>query len=284
MDETDAAALPSHPKAASSAASAKSRRRAPAVPPSSAPSASPASVNPVPRSLNRLADVELQLICHSLSAADVLRVGRCSRRMRQMIDAPFAWRVGQMLTVVSSSQAQMSILQPDSTHPARHAPVCVRWLPSNPNEAVPRWDGIVALAAASGRVHGLDASSSSMGMFYTNYWPELLSDPFAQQLRVLRLHRVPHPQVSVAEIDLICALPLLHTLEILLHNMDGSERWSSLPSAPSLRCLTICDPSNVDGEDADGSAFPYVARCTTLLHLRYESPGFHASFLDFFSQ
>lgn len=264
-------------KAASFASSSKPRSRRRAAADDSR--ASTALVNTALTSLSRLADVELQLICHSLSATDILRLGRCNVRMRRVVDAPFAWRTGQMVTVASNSQEQLGFVQHGSAHPARHAALCVRWLTANAKDGIAPWDSIAALAAAvSGRVHGLDASG--LGTYSTRYWSDVLRHPFAQQLRALRLHRAPQPEVSTAEIDLICALPLLHTLEILPTNMDYAERWSSLPSAPSLRCLTICDST----VESVASASPYVARCPKLVQLRYESPGFHRSFRAFFSQ
>ena len=185
--------------------------------------------------------MELQLVCHFLSAADILRLGRCTRRMRQVIDSPFAWRACQMVTVVSTSELVLS----GSVHPLRHAAVCVRWAADSQGE-VARWESIAAFAERlNGRLHALDASA--LGASDVPDWQEVLSHHCVQQLRVLRLHRVPYAQapmtVSKADIDLICGLPLLHTLEILHANINDAECWESLPLAPSLRCLTICDPA-----------------------------------------
>jgi hypothetical protein len=74
-------------------------------------------------SLQQLAAVEVQLCAHFLDIASILRLARCSSRMRQDCDSDFAWKHAPLL-LVSSNRPNLQ----QSCLAAPRAGVHVRWI------------------------------------------------------------------------------------------------------------------------------------------------------------
>lgn len=224
---------------------------------------SPASSAPLPvRSLLRCPDVIIQLLVQLLPRADIIRTARCCRQLLHAISSPAAFQLVPMQLrshLGPKSQVALGLL--------RFAPLSLQiykpteaqsWVepsfaaaPSNkrkkaPRPSIPFWSraGLDALLSQTAQIVRLEFLESST-QISTKLWTHLLSHPALRSVDSLIIHRPEWSRrsrcaVTPQMLQLICALPRLHTLWV---HPDASDpaRWSVLSEAKSLTDLHIAD-------------------------------------------
>jgi len=200
--------------------------------------------------MQRLADVELQLVMHGLAAREILKLARCSRCLLHAADAPFAWQHTR-LCVDAKLESNIAILRRiigwfrhpstasgESPQLVRHTKVTLRWRGD---------DGYLAVLATASRVPALalyELDASNCGLFDPSHWTLVLGSPCMQQLRVLRMDSGTHYGAthSVA-MKAVVQLPHLHTLHMRppYYACSYASNLGLLSQVPALTALHIHD-------------------------------------------
>jgi hypothetical protein len=187
--------------------------------------------------MNRLADVELQLIMHGLQATEILQLARCSPQLMHAADSSFAW----LHTTLQLHFCRWF------NFGRRKLPLSRLFSPASPSLL---WDSSIPATIQEPRVVGdllflarglwplreLDASNAN-GLIRVDSWQRILLAPQMQQQRVLRTSLLPNKAKRL--LPLIAALPRLHTLAITHIPGDDSGTWMILSGAPALTCLHL---------------------------------------------
>jgi len=229
--------------------------------------------------MQRLADVELQLVMQGLTAQEILTLARCSRYLLHAADAPFAWRYTRLCfgddakpvvppptvalpqRILGWCQRMLLLAQkPKPPQLLRHAKVSIIW----------RADDVISnlraleIASRIPAIYEINAAWCS-GTYALNYTNFLFSLPSTQQLRVLSACDNLYPAIIKA----IIQLPHLHTLhlrdtsfpsvsglglELLyqapaltsLHIQDKPERLMHVAACSKLTDLSVLEP-RLDG-------------------------------------
>jgi hypothetical protein len=229
--------------------------------------------------MDRLANVELQLIMQQLECNELIAFARCNLRLIRLADSPSVWRHATLrLNLAQTTAAGAAAASAAPSRLLRHARTCIDWASSSfsfPSAAID------ALQSSNLRLHEFDTSGCAEILPLELH--RILAHPQAQHLRVLRFHHQrcinSEERASAGEtIRAIVALPHLHTLR-LTHLGDGSEEAPLLLSLlSSARSLTALDLEDV----ADGS--PLMGQCASLKHLTLRSPLLYGGrFLAFFT-
>ena len=234
-------------------------------------------------SLDALAAAEVRVIMHNLSVRELLRLARCSRRMRDMAQSPHAWRHAPALSVdpVASPAAF-------STHLLlRHAPLNMRLRyavrDETPEDLVKR----LARFVAAHRVVSMETADDCGCTLTIPILTQLFADPAMQALRTL----IFHDALSVSLWSSGSLLPLDNLQSIVVHPSGWKDRAimvqqpgrnkkaAAAPVAPAsaaaapvdtspvLRALTSA--SVVEDLYGDSVALPFFSRCPALRHLSF---------------
>ena len=196
-------------------------------------------------SLHSLADVELQSAMHFLSAAELIKLARCSRRTLQLASTPFAWK--DTLLPLHGAQLALLLSLPSmrSNRFLRVAPVhfqleakpygesehnmlaAARALvdlcsPGDATAAATTASAATTAAAAAAsfplRLFSLDATA--WRDLSASYWSELFASPSClRHLRVLLMHDFSG-RLDASILRCIAALPHLHTLRLHPDELD----------------------------------------------------------------
>ena len=201
-----------------------------------------------------MATVELQLCLQFLDKRSKLRAARCSRRLLQAADHPFAWQ-GPSVAVSSFRQPQLGSLIRRSL--LRHAPIALCLLTDSELAA--------AEVAAIPRLRELVIDSWGS----IDFDPQLLSLPSLQGLQTLRLVC----QLPLSTLRLLATLPALHTLECSEWDEDEPADWSWLPAIPAL---TNLDLAYTVGVSVPLPLLDAIGQCAQLQSLQLQYPTFPA--------
>jgi hypothetical protein len=239
----------------------------------SAPPLFPSSSAPIPfsssaLSLLDLADVELQLIMHGLSALELVALARCHTRLfHAATTSTFGWKHSRLsfdvLRVPSASIAPGRLLC--------HASIDLRVDPWEAGKEVAEGPGVVLRALDLPLpLHELDMSHAARHT--SAVCQQILAHPAMQNLRVLRMHHLHGFGVVDADIvRLLCALPHLHTLGISPDFRCQPSAFAMLRSVPQLTSLQITDTYS----QLARSFLPHVSQCPKLAHLYVRSPALY---------
>ena len=221
--------------------------------------------------MERLADVELQLVMHGLDARSLLQFARCSRPLLHAADHPFAWLhaslhiLGWQVESASSSSSPPSRL-------LRHARLSVRFDKSRPTEqgaiAVQAQPFVDALRSLASPLHHLTCTDATKPRISLEQWQQILAAPSARHLRTLRMAGdMCRSSFDDETVRAISRLAHLHTLAVECCAEDSAV-WAALPDAPALTSLQIVDRHRSTLEDDFGnSCLHYVRQCSKLTHL-----------------
>jgi len=223
--------------------------------------------------MQRLADVELQLVMQGLAAQEILKLARCSRYLLHAADAPFAWQYTRLCfeakELPSPPLAEISISTPKrivgwckntlvAQKPprlSRHAKVTIKW-PKQTDSHL--W--VLAIASRFAAIYELDASCRNS--YDPVHMIHVLSLPSMQQLRVVSTWGNTHTLMQA-----FVQLPYLHTLRLSDFLHSGSSGAGLLFQAPALTSLHIKDTFI-----ANSSQLVHVAACSKLRHLSVFQP------------
>jgi len=263
--------------------------------------------------MQRLADVELQLVMQGLAAQEILKLARCSRYLLHAADAPFAWRHTRLCVDASHGLSLLPPTPPSIALPqriigwcqsmlighktpietprlSRHAKVTIKWSPQEVSHS-----GILEIAARVAAIYEINACWTCFdddqydpydGDSYDPYGPKLMSlvfngSPSIQQLRVLSIRGNTrlHPVV----VQTIIKLPHLHTLRLIGCPDNCRDSAASglglLYRAPALTSLYIRDSPN-----HYNSRLAHVAACSKLLDLSISRPCLYGPYwVNFFA-
>jgi hypothetical protein len=215
--------------------------------------------------MDKLADVESQLIMHGLSIAERLAVASCSTRLLAVVGSPFAWKHAPPLSLISRQILRVSSVAGSRFH--RHIPIALYWKP-----LLPSAKDVDALLRSPLHLRELDASAHDA--LTPIIWRRILAHPSMQQLRVLRMHDLSKKRVVDGEMTrLIVALPHLHTLTLAAIVDFNHAPWLLLASAPSLTSLQTNDTHFV----ARSSRLPAIAQCAGVTELYMCEPALQPS-------
>ena len=240
--------------------------------------------------MNRLADVELQLIMHGLVAAELLQLARCSRRLLHAADCALAWQ---------HTQARLTFHFPRRPAPSRWS----SWMKSGRKLLLggksppPSSLSLPLQVAASPRLlrHSrtiLQLRSSHSG-HVSSEDVRALCELLARLPACIQLHELDwgvHTNLSADSAHLLLTLPALQFLRVtvagqsrlvdesvrllsrlqLLHTLEcrcdyGSNGMDSLSAFPALTSLQIND-------NCPQSCLYAIARCSQLTHLHLLRP------------
>lgn len=225
-----------------------------------------------------LPNVLTQVCFHQLDSTELLAVAQCCRRLRFLIDQPFAWRhtLLKLRGAAKLADPSSSKLAARSRGPSsllRHARIDL--LLDDTDVGLP----IEVLLVRDNHLH--TELVTAMTVRQVHELP--LKLPLFKELRVLRLcSPLDRPRAfTVPLVNAICSLPHLHTM--LANPQSASlQIWESLPTAPSLTHLMITDGDAIAPKQC--SLLPHIAGVRSLRRLEILYPSFYgASFFDFFS-
>jgi len=245
--------------------------------------------------MQRLADVELQLIMHGLAAQEILKLARCSRYLLHAADAPFAWKHARLCLDVNHKVSPPPVPLPQrilgwcrsmiiASHLAReppvrivrHAKVVVTWRSRGPNWDEDYYYAVLAMASRVPSIYELRAGfifpSARMGL--------VIGLPSMQQLRVLWVYGQTNIDRYPAVTKAIVRIPHLHTLHLVASD-DGSKNGNEsglgfLSQIPLLTALHIQDLK------VDPSRLAHIAECSKLVELSIKWPLFDAECASLF--
>jgi hypothetical protein len=213
----------------------------------------PAAANPF-KSLDRLADVELQSVMHCLDVATLMTFSRCSRRLFRLLSHSFTWRYAPPFDLVI-----------DHTHGRRYdylfdsRRVCSPSLAYRPMHVSWANEALMEPATLLQRlpsIHSLDVLRVRIN---DEAWVRLMALPVVQQtVRSLRI------EIGAAGCAMIAQLKQLQTLQLHQGRRDGAHLLTCLVDCPTLTALTYAH-----GDDAVDAApqLKQIARCARLKEL-----------------
>ena len=243
--------------------------------------------------MQRLADVELQLVMQGLTAQEILKLARCSRFLFHAADKPFAWQHTRLCVrtkpeppvalprrILGWCQRMLSRqlhsrhlpIEPPLPQLVRHAKVVIRccW-----QADVDSHLAILAIASRVPAVYELDCD-----LVEPDNLALILGSPSMQQLQVLRLSSGwrDYERIKPTTAMAIAQLPHLHTLYLLGSGDDSGLAF--LSQAPALTTLHIQDAFN-----RRSSLLTQVAACSKLVNLSILWPSLYGSdWLKFFAR
>ena len=262
--------------------------------------------------LQRLADVELQLVMHGLEAAEILTLARCHRRLLHAANSAFAWKQAPTLCLrsIPAADSDSALLPPlvaryssiglvltnpyvtpkHRFHSRRQ--VRVQAEAKAEQQANAEADRLLAFAercaarapaggagAGVGKVHLLDMRHSHFAR--AAQWERMLLSPALRELRVLVIQDLHHYQgpMQLGVMRAIADMPHLHTLTVASMHNESAEHWSLLAEAPALTSLSF-----IDSLAQNYSRLMHVAQCPQLRHLAVIRPGLYGrgTFARFF--
>ena len=229
--------------------------------------------------MQRLADVELQLVMQGLAAQEILKLARCSRFLLHAADAPFAWQYARLYLDAKPELPSASPLLPKISLPKRIIDWCKKTLVTQkpPPAKVPRllrhakvtikWrkptnlhTGVLAIASRFPAVYELDASYC--GSYNPIHTSTVLSLPSMQQLRVVSIW-----DDTYITMQAIVQLPYLHTLRLPDSSDPGFSGLYLLSQAPALTSLHITKTFSTNS-----AQLVHVAACSKLRDLSLSRP------------
>lgn len=228
----------------------------------------------VAMSLSRLADVEVQSICHFLRGVDILHMARCSKRLMTVALAPFAWRHA---VLDLNTAAMLSTMDTDAGKRLLSlAPrVALRWkhhLGGATRLSECEFDPS-ALALCGSRARSVVELSVRDGTWITTakLWEQALAPPSFRSVHTLRI--LLPGFVHDGEILQVVktALPQLTALHIECAS-KGNSQYEELADFPLLTSLTL-----PDNEDSAYSCLAGVTRCAQLRQLHVVVPHLSAA-------
>ena len=230
--------------------------------------------------MNRLADVELQLIMHGLSALEILTLAQCSRHLFHATDSPFAWKYARLR--LGTKPGPTSLLRNifgwcrrmlghgpiPTTHLLLHAKATVRWMQQDDGDGGGRQPTILSIASRT-TIHELEVSRDTWN--YRDHVSLVLSSSCMQQLRVLSFQTDAtfwcsniHPTIQEA----IVQLPHLHTLRL----SPGESNLVFLSRMPALTALHIQNTFDTFDTLQSSTWITHVAECSKLADLSVYRP------------
>ena len=242
--------------------------------------------------MNRLADVELQLVMQGLAAQEILKLARCSRYLLHAADAPFAWKHARLCLDVNHKVSPPAVSLPwrllgwcqlmllpkirarNSAGFLRHAKVVVSWRGLGKDEE--EEDYYRAFLQMASRVPSIYELHTSV-VFSPTRTKLVLELPSMQQLRVLWLYDETDIDSYLGVEHAIAQLPHLHTLHLVAprayYGSDYGYGYEPdlgfLSQIPSLTSLHLQDNYNL-------SLTPWwlthVAGCSKLVELSIACP------------
>ena len=226
--------------------------------------------------MQRLADVELQLVMQGLTAQEILKLARCSRYLLHAADAPFAWRYARFCfggnkpvlppptvalprRILGWCQRILLTRKTKTLRLLRHTRVTLSW-----HANIDSYRGVLAIASRVPAIHEINASWY-YGSYDLKHMSLVLSLPSTQHLRVLSVCDNLLPAITKA----IVQLPHLHTLRLMnssYSNVSGPD-LELLYQASALTSLHFQDsPSH------HHSQLVHVAACSKLRDLSVSRP------------
>jgi hypothetical protein len=200
--------------------------------------------------LDRLATVELQLCLQFLDAKSKLKAARCSRRLLQAADQPFAWH-GPPVAMSSRRRPQLGSHIRQSL--LRHAPIALMLVCKMSAEemaAIPRLQTLHVVYRIS-----------------DDFAHQLLALPSLRELQTLQMPLDLPPST----LQLLPTLSALHTLKCWMS--DDSAYWSWLPAMPAL---THLDLTCMVARPIPPTLIDAIGQCAQLQTLRLQYPRFSA--------
>jgi hypothetical protein len=193
--------------------------------------AAEASAPAFPRSLSRLADVELQLVMQFLDSNSLLKLARCSRQTLHCASHPSVWRRHLIDVAVTNagphkdaraSARSLVHLKPSRACLEGNELISCDTLAAVPNLAAVRFSGPVLIMSTLDR-------------------QRFLSLPVAQ--RLVEIELTLHAESDT--LHQLSALSLLHTVKLRLVAATSSPSvLQPLVQVPSLTHVSISGPSN----------------------------------------
>jgi hypothetical protein len=214
-------------------------------------------------SLDRLADVELQLVMHGLDTSALLKVGRCAKRMYRLLSREFTWQhQSPKRIVIGHPNYEYVLTQAAVTSPALvHRPVHIRWSWTSSSEGRVR---CVKDARMIARLSGVQSVDMSQAPTDADFWCRLMSLPvLATTLRALDCC------MGHGDFTMIRGLQRLHTLAI-------HQGYETRHSAELLACLAECHEltalsyNHFGDSDNAKRQLEHIAACRRLKSLTLE--------------
>jgi len=237
--------------------------------------------------MNRLADVELQLVMQGLAAQEILALARCSRYLLHAADAPFAWQHTRLCLNATPGpppialprriigwcrallQSRHSLKEPPRL--LRHAKVKIRSI-AQVNEHL----AILATAARMPDLVLYELDMSNGGQFHHIHLSLVIGSPSMQQLRVLCMRSGTQCYAVVQ--NAIIKLPHLHTLRLQTSSdvtgVPTASYLEFLSHVPALTSLHIHDTFTAVQSP---SQLTHVAACSKLINLSVVWPSLYGS-------
>ena len=224
--------------------------------------------------MERLADVELQLVMHGLDARSLLQFARCSRPLLHAADHPFAWLHASLHILGWQVESASSPCSPPSRL-LRHARLSVRFDNSRPTEqgniAVEAQQFVDALRSLASPLHHLTCTDSTKPRISLQQWQQILGAPSARHLRTLHVVGCMYGLCfDDSTVHAIARLPHLHTL-VVERCAAHPDMWAALHSAPALTSLRMVDMHAMQREEREerfgNSCLQHVRQCSKLTHL-----------------
>jgi len=230
--------------------------------------------------MQRLADVELQLVMQGLTAQEILKLARCSRFLLHAADAPFAWHYARLCLDAKPTFPLPKISLPkriigwckktlvtqkpplDAPRLSRHAKVMIKWQRQLGSRL-----GVLAISSRVAAVYELDALWCYYGYDPTDM-SLLLRLSSMQQLRVLSVYY--DTEICPDVMKTIVELPYLHTLS--LPEASSRPDYSGidlLSQAPELTSLHFQDTFF---NENSSQLIDHVAACSKLRDLSVVRP------------
>jgi hypothetical protein len=234
-------------------------------------------------SLDRLADIEVQLCMHGMMTLERLQFARCSRQLMHAAQSPFAWKHAPPLVIDfptrKSAAASDDDIRSDGRHHSmlRHCALFVHLQPIDTG----RWSvchplvtDLIALASSSVQpIHTLDAGNVILDL---RQWLRLLACPPLQtHLRSIRFHNWSNfVEGGVKLFRALAALPSLSTLRMDMSwvgHEEGPAAGAELVHLRSLTSLRFRD----GGQQGWTSQLDNVAAIPGLKRLHVHSPSLY---------
>jgi hypothetical protein len=207
-------------------------------------------------SINRLADVEVQLIMQHLDPQSLLRLARCSRVLLCCASNSFVWRQVYIRVNVHGSDVTEHPRLARSLLRFALSFVSVDQHASDPSSLVD-----CATLIRVPQLVSLIFQGSPQPLMQRNEWHMFLQHPSARRLQDAHISEQSNLCDAVS-VSLLSQLPLLRLLSLHLPAMTSASHLAPLVNCPSLTEVNLFGPR--DGSATIPAPLEPLGRCTRL--------------------